>query len=89
MTGALERGDLSENAVTEQLRAGGATVYEGHRAEQIAGAELLVMSTAITGKRPGMDPREKARRRAAGSIDLNARDAKVAKDAKARLDALR
>ncbi|MFQ6058905.1 MAG: UDP-N-acetylmuramate--L-alanine ligase [Anaerolineae bacterium] len=49
----LERGhrvsgsDLKLSALTDKLAALGATVYEGHRSEQVAGAELVVISSAV------------------------------------------
>jgi UDP-N-acetylmuramate--alanine ligase len=49
----LERGfvvsgsDQQLNAQTAGLEAAGATIYEGHRAENVAGAEVVVMSSAI------------------------------------------
>ena len=38
--------DLKLSAVTAGLAAQGATIYEGHRAENIAGAELIVITSA-------------------------------------------
>ncbi len=54
----LERGfrvsgsDLSENAVTQRLTRQGATIFKGHRAENIAGADLVVYSSAVRPENP-------------------------------------
>src|SRR5258705_5082960 len=39
--------DLKNSSITERLKKLGATVYDGHRAENIAGAEVVVTSSAI------------------------------------------
>jgi UDP-N-acetylmuramate--alanine ligase len=39
--------DLKHSSITERLKKLGATVYDGHRAENIAGAEVVVTSSAI------------------------------------------
>ena len=44
--------DLSENAATAQLRAMGATIYRGHRADQIEGCDAVVVSSAIRDDNP-------------------------------------
>ncbi len=44
--------DLKTSAVTERLASLGATVFEGHRAENIAGAEVVVASSAISTENP-------------------------------------
>jgi UDP-N-acetylmuramate--alanine ligase len=44
--------DLKHSAVTERLAALGATVFEGHRAENISGAEVVVTSSAIAAENP-------------------------------------
>jgi UDP-N-acetylmuramate--alanine ligase len=44
--------DLRESAVTERLRGLGATIYIGHRAENVAGAEVVVTSSAIARENP-------------------------------------
>jgi UDP-N-acetylmuramate--alanine ligase len=44
--------DLKSSAVTERLAGLGATVFEGHRAENIAGAEVVVASSAISPENP-------------------------------------
>lgn len=44
--------DASENEVTRRLTKAGARVFQGHRAENIEGAELVVTSTAIRRDNP-------------------------------------
>jgi UDP-N-acetylmuramate--alanine ligase len=44
--------DLRESAVTSRLVKLGARVFEGHRAENIAGAEAIVVSSAIPASNP-------------------------------------
>ena len=44
--------DLKSSAVTQRLAGLGATVFEGHRAENIAGAEVVVTSSAIAAENP-------------------------------------
>jgi UDP-N-acetylmuramate--alanine ligase len=44
--------DLKSSAVTQRLATLGATVFEGHRAENIAGAEVVVASSAIGSGNP-------------------------------------
>jgi UDP-N-acetylmuramate--alanine ligase len=44
--------DLKSSAVTQRLAGLGATVFEGHRAENIAGAEVVVTSSAISTENP-------------------------------------
>ena len=44
--------DLSASAVTDRLTAMGARVCVGHDASQIAGADVVVTSTAVTGNNP-------------------------------------
>ncbi len=44
--------DVQENALTAALRAEGATVYTGHAAAHIAGAEALVISSAVPESNP-------------------------------------
>src|SRR5271155_1314961 len=39
--------DLKSSTVTQRLASLGATVFEGHRAENVAGAEVVVASSAI------------------------------------------
>src|SRR6202167_2816806 len=44
--------DLRNSAVTQRLAALGATVFEGHAATNIAGAEVIVTSSAISVENP-------------------------------------
>jgi UDP-N-acetylmuramate--alanine ligase len=44
--------DLKSSAVTQRLAGLGATCFEGHRAENIAGAEVVVASSAISKDNP-------------------------------------
>jgi UDP-N-acetylmuramate--alanine ligase len=44
--------DLKNSAVTQRLASLGATVFEGHRAENVAGAEVVVTSSAIAAGNP-------------------------------------
>jgi UDP-N-acetylmuramate--alanine ligase len=44
--------DLKSSGVTQRLAGLGAVVFEGHRAENIAGAEVVVTSSAIAGENP-------------------------------------
>jgi UDP-N-acetylmuramate--alanine ligase len=44
--------DLRTSAVTERLLGLGAIIFEGHRAENIAGAEVVVASSAIAAENP-------------------------------------
>ena len=44
--------DLKTSAVTQRLAGLGATVFEGHRSENIAGAEVVVTSSAISAENP-------------------------------------
>lgn len=44
--------DLKASAVTERLGSLGATIFEGHRAENIAGVEVVVTSSAISADNP-------------------------------------
>ncbi|MBS3785343.1 MAG: UDP-N-acetylmuramate--L-alanine ligase, partial [Gammaproteobacteria bacterium] len=49
---AVSGSDLRENAVTERLSELGATVFIGHDASQLAGADALVISTAVGDENP-------------------------------------
>src|SRR3989442_8088322 len=51
--------DLKQSAITDRLRALGATVSAGHSAENVAGAEVVVTSSAINTGNPEV---EEARR---------------------------
>jgi UDP-N-acetylmuramate--alanine ligase len=44
--------DLKSSGVTQRLAGLGASVFEGHRAENIAGAEVVVTSSAIATENP-------------------------------------
>jgi UDP-N-acetylmuramate--alanine ligase len=44
--------DLKSSSVTQRLAGLGAAIYEGHRAENIAGAEVIVTSSAIAIENP-------------------------------------
>jgi UDP-N-acetylmuramate--alanine ligase len=44
--------DLRESAVTDRLKKFGAIIFEGHRAENIHGAEVVVTSSAISKANP-------------------------------------
>ena len=44
---AVSGSDLRTSPVVERLRKLGATVYEGHRAENVAGAHVVVVSSAV------------------------------------------
>ena len=44
--------DLKSSAVTQRLAGLGATVFEGHRAENVSGAEVVVTSSAISVENP-------------------------------------
>ncbi len=44
--------DRQGNVLTAVLQAEGATIYEGHRAEQVAGADALIISSAIPADNP-------------------------------------
>lgn len=52
--------DLAESAMTRRLQAMGITVFKGHTAENIEGADVIVVSTAIDAQNPEiMAAREK------------------------------
>ena len=51
--------DLKRSSVTHRLEALGARIFEGHRAENVAGAEVVVTSSAISAVNPEV---EEARR---------------------------
>src|SRR3970282_1493304 len=44
--------DVKASAITARLENLGATVYEGHRAEQVEGAHVVVVSSAVKGSNP-------------------------------------
>jgi UDP-N-acetylmuramate--alanine ligase len=44
--------DLKTSAITQRLASLGATIFEGHRAESVSGAEVVVASSAIAADNP-------------------------------------
>ncbi|HEX8810386.1 MAG TPA: Mur ligase domain-containing protein, partial [Terracidiphilus sp.] len=44
--------DLRRSAVTDRLQALGATIYEGHNAANVAGATVVVTSSAVSAANP-------------------------------------
>src|SRR3989454_2873467 len=44
--------DLKSSAITQRLATLGATIFEDHRAENIAGAEVVVASSAVSADNP-------------------------------------
>ena len=48
----LSGSDIAENSVTERLASLGAKIYIGHDAEQVHGADVVVVSTAIKADNP-------------------------------------
>ena len=44
--------DLKPSQVTDRLASLGATIFEGHRPENVAGAEVVVISSAVTSDNP-------------------------------------
>jgi UDP-N-acetylmuramate--alanine ligase len=53
--------DLGSNAVTQRLADMGATVYQGHAAENIGNADAVVTSTAVQQDNPEVWRRAAAR----------------------------
>ncbi len=49
---AVSGSDLKASPITERLRSLGATIFEGHRAEQAYGAQVIVASSAIRPDNP-------------------------------------
>jgi UDP-N-acetylmuramate--alanine ligase len=49
---AVSGSDLKASPITERLRNLGATTYEGHRAEQVHGAHVVVVSSAVSRDNP-------------------------------------
>ncbi len=49
---AVSGSDLKVSPFTERLRNLGATIYEGHRADQVHGAQVVVVSSAIRRDNP-------------------------------------
>ena len=56
----VQGSDLKGSRITDRLRAMGALIHEGHAAENLAGAEVVVISSAV---RPGNPELDEARRR--------------------------
>jgi UDP-N-acetylmuramate--alanine ligase len=44
--------DLKSSAITERLAANGAAIFQGHRAENVAGAKAVVVSSAVQTDNP-------------------------------------
>ena len=44
--------DLKSSAVTQRLAGLGATIFEGHRAENVPGSEVVVTTSAIAPENP-------------------------------------
>ena len=49
---AVQGSDLKAGAVTRRLESLGARVFIGHRAENVAGADVVVVSSAINKENP-------------------------------------
>ena len=49
---AVSGSDLKSSAITDRLRNLGAKIYEGHRAEQVHGAHVVVVSSAVPAHNP-------------------------------------
>src|SRR5499427_1925213 len=47
--------DLKTSQVTERLAGLGATVFEGHRGENVSGAEVVVVSSAVSRDNPELE----------------------------------
>jgi len=58
---AVQGSDLKANAVTEQLVGLGARVAIGHAAEHVAGADVVVVSTAVAADNPELVAAREAR----------------------------
>ncbi len=52
--------DLKASDITERLQSLGGVVFEGHRSEQIAGADVVVTSSAVSGDNPEVTAAEQA-----------------------------
>jgi len=53
--------DLSSNVTTERLKKAGATLFIGHTAAQVEGADVVVVSSAIKKENPELEAALKAR----------------------------
>jgi UDP-N-acetylmuramate--alanine ligase len=51
--------DLKRSAVTDRLRSFGAIIFDGHGAENVTGAEVVVTSSAINPKNPEVEEAHK------------------------------
>ncbi|MBE9608055.1 UDP-N-acetylmuramate--L-alanine ligase [Chitinilyticum piscinae] len=49
---AVSGSDLGSNATTQRLQAAGATVYQGHAADYMQGADVVVISSAVKDDNP-------------------------------------
>src|ERR1700686_1495308 len=49
---AVPGSDTKTSAITERLQNMGAEIFEGHKAEQIHGAHVLVVSSPVRGDNP-------------------------------------
>jgi UDP-N-acetylmuramate--alanine ligase len=47
--------DLKRSSVTDRLKSLGAVIFEGHRAENVSGAEVIVISSAIQPSNPEVE----------------------------------
>ena len=56
---AVSGSDLRRSEITDRLARLGGTIYEGHRAEQIAGADVVVTSSAVGRDNPEVLAAEK------------------------------
>ncbi|MDR2861408.1 MAG: Mur ligase domain-containing protein, partial [Syntrophobacterales bacterium] len=52
---AVSGSDLSESDTTQRLRSLGAKIFQGHRGEQIEGADVIVTSTAVRPTNPEVE----------------------------------
>jgi UDP-N-acetylmuramate--alanine ligase len=52
---SVQGSDLRANAVTERLRKMGVRVFIGHSADQVAGASVVVVSSAVSASNPELD----------------------------------
>jgi len=52
--------DIKTSAITDRLKAMGGTIYKGHRANQIKGADVIVTSSAISSGNPEVLDAQKA-----------------------------
>ena len=52
----VQGSDASDNANVKRLREKGVTCFVGHKAEHIAGAGVVVVSTAIRRDNPSLPP---------------------------------